>query len=46
MMGVAWRGAIEPVAHKPDPTQPWRVPDHLAGIPISGDDALSAPART
>ncbi|HKI13974.1 MAG TPA: class I SAM-dependent methyltransferase [Roseiarcus sp.] len=36
MMGVAWRGAIAPVAHKPDPAQPWRVPGHLAGIPISG----------
>ncbi len=37
MMGVAWRGAIAPVAHRPDPTQYWRVPGHLAGIPISGD---------
>ena len=39
MMGVAWRGAIAPVAHKPDPSQHWEVPDHLAGIPISGDVA-------
>lgn len=36
MMGVAWRGAIAPVAHKPDPTQPWSVPDHLKGIEIAG----------
>jgi hypothetical protein len=36
MMGVAWRGAIAPVAHRPDPAQHWRVPDHLAGILISG----------
>jgi hypothetical protein len=35
MMGVAWRGAIAPAAHKPDPAQHWRVPDHLTGIPIS-----------
>jgi predicted O-methyltransferase YrrM len=39
MMGVAWRGAIAPVAHRPDPAQRWRVPDHLAGIRISGDVA-------
>jgi hypothetical protein len=37
MMGAAWRGAIAPVAHTPDPAQHWRVPEHLAGIPISGD---------
>jgi len=36
MMGVAWRGDVEPVAHTPDPTQSWTVPDHLSGIPISG----------
>jgi predicted O-methyltransferase YrrM len=36
MIGVAWRGAIAPVAHKPDPTQHWEVPAHLAGIPVSG----------
>jgi predicted O-methyltransferase YrrM len=39
MMGVAWRGAITPVAHKPDPAQHWQVPDHLAGIRISGEAA-------
>ena len=36
MMGVAWRGAITPVAHKPDPAQHWEVPAHLDGIPVSG----------
>jgi hypothetical protein len=36
MMGVAWRGAVTPVAHKPDPTQRWEVPAHLEGIPVSG----------
>jgi predicted O-methyltransferase YrrM len=35
MMGVAWRGEIAPVRHKPDPTQNWSVPDHLAGFAIS-----------
>ena len=39
MMGVAWRGAIAPVAHKPDPAQHWQVPDHLNGIRISGEAA-------
>ena len=39
MMGVAWRGAIAPVAHKPDPAQNWQVPEHLAGIEISGEAA-------
>jgi hypothetical protein len=36
MMGVAWRGDVAPVAHRPDPAQSWHVPDHLAGIAISG----------
>jgi hypothetical protein len=40
MMGVAWRGAIAPVAHKPDPAQHWQVPDHLTGIAISGVVAI------
>jgi Methyltransferase domain len=39
MMGVAWRGAIAPVAHRPDPTQHWEVPAHLEGIPVSGAGA-------
>src|SRR5574337_498517 len=36
MLGVAWRGEVAPVAHKPDPDQNWDVPDHLRRIPISG----------
>ncbi len=36
MVGVAWRGEVAPVAHTPDPTQTWSVPDHLIGIPIAG----------
>jgi predicted O-methyltransferase YrrM len=36
MLGVAWRGEVAPVAHKPDPTQQWRMPDHLRGMAISG----------
>ena len=36
MVGVAWRGDVAPVAHRPDPTQSWSVPEHLRGIPIAG----------
>ena len=36
MVGAAWRGEVAPIAHKPDPSQVWRVPDHLKGIVISG----------
>jgi predicted O-methyltransferase YrrM len=36
MVGVAWRGEVAPVAHKPDPSQSWSVPEHLKGVPISG----------
>ncbi len=36
MVGVAWRGDVAPVAHAPDPTQNWSVPEHLSGIPIAG----------
>jgi predicted O-methyltransferase YrrM len=32
MMGVAWRGDVSPVDHRPDPKQKWGMPDHLAGF--------------
>ena len=32
MIGVAWRGDIAPVMHKPDPMQSWSVPGHLTGF--------------
>ena len=35
IMGVAWRGDVAPVRHTPDPSQDWRVPGHLAGLPIA-----------
>jgi predicted O-methyltransferase YrrM len=35
IMGVAWRGEVAPVAHRPDPTQTWRLPDHLEGFAIA-----------
>jgi predicted O-methyltransferase YrrM len=35
IMGVAWRGEISPVRHTPDPSQTWRLPDHLEGFAVS-----------
>jgi predicted O-methyltransferase YrrM len=29
IMGVAWRGNIEPVQHQPDPKVSWNLPKHL-----------------
>jgi glycosyltransferase involved in cell wall biosynthesis len=43
IMGVAWRGDVEPVPHRPDPSQFWTLPRHLAGYEVSG---WQAPART
>ena len=39
MVGVAWRGEVAPIAHKPDPSQSWSVPDHLRDLAISGVSA-------
>jgi hypothetical protein len=36
IMGVAWRGNVRPVAHRPDPKVRWEVPEHLRGFPQSG----------
>jgi predicted O-methyltransferase YrrM len=35
MMGVAWRGDVAPVPHRPDAAQNWSVPDHLTGFTIT-----------
>lgn len=32
IMGVAWRGNVEPVHHIPDPNVNWTIPDHLLPI--------------
>ncbi len=29
IMGVAWRGTVQPVEHRPDLTVPWTWPSHL-----------------
>ena len=36
IMGVAWRGNVEPIAHIPDPRVHWTVPAHLQHMPVSG----------
>jgi len=36
IMGVAWQGDVEPIAHIPDPRIPWTVPAHLQHIAVSG----------
>ncbi|MEH2377969.1 MAG: TylF/MycF/NovP-related O-methyltransferase [Nostoc sp.] len=35
IMGVAWRGNIEPVLHQPDPKVNWSLPDHLENYSVS-----------
>jgi predicted O-methyltransferase YrrM len=32
IMAVAWRGAVEPVDHVPDPDAAWPIPDHLRDL--------------
>jgi cephalosporin hydroxylase len=36
IMGVAWRGNVEPIQHQPDPQVNWTLPPHLQGYLISG----------
>jgi glycosyltransferase involved in cell wall biosynthesis/predicted O-methyltransferase YrrM len=36
IMGVAWRGNVEPVAHVPDPKVFWTLPRHLSSFQVSG----------
>lgn len=36
IMGVAWRGAVEPIEHFPDPAVLWPQLEHLQQHPVSG----------
>jgi predicted O-methyltransferase YrrM len=36
IMGVAWRGNVEPVIHHPDAQIDWRLPPHLKDYAVSG----------
>src|SRR5437762_2959287 len=42
IMGMAWRGDVQPVAHTPDPEVLWQVPQHLLWLPTSFNGALSS----
>jgi Macrocin-O-methyltransferase (TylF) len=33
---VAWRGNVQPIAHRPDPAIDWQLPAHLRHYPVSG----------
>ncbi|HEY9799803.1 MAG TPA: TylF/MycF/NovP-related O-methyltransferase [Leptolyngbyaceae cyanobacterium] len=35
IMGVAWRGNIQPVQHHPDPQMDWSLPEHLQDYKVS-----------
>lgn len=41
IMGVAWRGNVEPVIHQPDPRVNWKLPIHLQHYYVSGLDTNS-----
>jgi predicted O-linked N-acetylglucosamine transferase (SPINDLY family)/glycosyltransferase involved in cell wall biosynthesis len=36
IMGVAWRGNVEPVKHIPDPKVKWHLPEHIKHYSVSG----------
>ncbi|NJL88701.1 MAG: macrocin O-methyltransferase [Coleofasciculaceae cyanobacterium SM2_1_6] len=36
IMGVAWRGNVQPVSHQPDPSISWQLPVHLQHYDVSG----------
>jgi predicted O-methyltransferase YrrM len=35
IMGAAWRGSVEPIAHAPDPRMEWTLPKHLETYRVS-----------
>jgi predicted O-methyltransferase YrrM len=35
IMGVAWRGHVDPIDHEPDPLVRWTTPPHLADYEVS-----------
>lgn len=40
IMGVAWRGNVEPIAHQPDPAVNWTLPEHLRWEWIVGNEGV------
>lgn len=45
IMGIAWRGNVQPVDHTPDPAVAWSLPPHLHGYNISGQITPSSPSN-
>ncbi|AFY80056.1 class I SAM-dependent methyltransferase [Oscillatoria acuminata] len=45
IMGVAWRGDVEPVEHHPDPLVDWNLPEHLQDYAVSGSKILQTYPR-
>ncbi len=45
IMGVAWRGNVEPVIHQPDPKISWSLPQHLQKYSVSGISDMTAQQR-
>jgi predicted O-methyltransferase YrrM len=43
IMGVAWRGTVQPVGHTPDPTIAWVLPDHLQHFAVIGEIEADRP---
>lgn len=43
IMGIAWRGNVNPPRHSPDPDVFWQMPHHLLGLPVSG---LASPGHS
>jgi predicted O-methyltransferase YrrM len=45
IMGIAWRGAVTPPRHTPDPAVTWTLPEHLAGFQLAEPAEEPANAR-
>ena len=45
IMGVAWRGSVQPVQHVADPRVQWGLPKHLESFKVSGESPASTASR-
>ncbi|MDX2100102.1 MAG: glycosyltransferase, partial [Leptolyngbyaceae cyanobacterium bins.59] len=43
IMGVAWRGKVQPIQHQPDPDVRWSLPAYLQGYVISSRTGQTSP---
>jgi glycosyltransferase involved in cell wall biosynthesis/predicted O-methyltransferase YrrM len=43
IMGIAWRGNVQPVAHQSDRSVSWQLPTHLQQYPVSAIAEANAP---